>query len=103
MFGLKVGNASRCALSYEPVARRNKGLVRFLLSQPLRLKWRGPPTYFLLFAYCASDPDKTSRFQILCRADSYSHAQSIGRGRSEERRVGHECVSTCSSGWSPYH
>src|SRR3546814_15548766 len=23
--------------------------------------------------------------------------------RSEERRVGQECVSTCSSGWSPYH
>src|SRR3546814_19399526 len=23
--------------------------------------------------------------------------------RSEERRVGKECVSTCSSGWSPFH
>src|SRR3546814_11448039 len=23
--------------------------------------------------------------------------------RSEERRVGNECVSTCSSWWSPYH
>src|SRR3546814_16658219 len=23
--------------------------------------------------------------------------------RTEERRVGKECVSTCSSGWSPYH
>src|SRR3546814_15371996 len=26
-----------------------------------------------------------------------------GVGRSEERRVGKECVSTCSSRWSPYH
>src|SRR3546814_13236356 len=26
-----------------------------------------------------------------------------GRPRSEERRVGKECVSTCSSRWSPYH
>src|SRR3546814_13673932 len=25
------------------------------------------------------------------------------RTRSEERRVGKECVSTCSSRWSPYH
>src|SRR3546814_13701972 len=25
------------------------------------------------------------------------------KGRSEERRVGKECVSTCRSGWSPYH
>src|SRR3546814_4977077 len=26
-----------------------------------------------------------------------------GRQRSEERRVGKECVSTCRSRWSPYH
>ena len=25
------------------------------------------------------------------------------RPRSEERRVGKECVSTCRSRWSPYH
>src|SRR3546814_10420062 len=28
---------------------------------------------------------------------------SIRRRRSEERRVGKECVSTCRSRWSPYH
>src|SRR3546814_11572825 len=27
----------------------------------------------------------------------------ISDGRSEERRVGKECVSTCRSRWSPYH
>src|SRR3546814_18117866 len=27
----------------------------------------------------------------------------IGQRRSEERRVGKECVSTGSSRWSPYH
>src|SRR3546814_21122499 len=27
----------------------------------------------------------------------------LGVGRSEERRVGKECVSTCRSRWSPYH
>src|SRR3546814_5290470 len=26
-----------------------------------------------------------------------------GNSRSEERRVGKECVSTCRSRWSPYH
>src|SRR3546814_3697948 len=26
-----------------------------------------------------------------------------GNERSEERRVGKECVSTCRSRWSPYH
>src|SRR3546814_1896179 len=28
---------------------------------------------------------------------------AFGAGRSEERRVGKECVSTCRSRWSPYH
>src|SRR3546814_16667219 len=27
----------------------------------------------------------------------------IAHARSEERRVGKECVSTCRSRWSPYH
>src|SRR3546814_13890100 len=27
----------------------------------------------------------------------------IAMTRSEERRVGKECVSTCRSGWAPYH
>src|SRR3546814_20943682 len=29
--------------------------------------------------------------------------ESIDAARSEERRVGKECVSTCRSRWSPYH
>src|SRR3546814_4419262 len=35
-----------------------------------------------------------------------SSDRAPGRGRcrrSEERRVGKECVSTCRSRWSPYH
>src|SRR3546814_16479037 len=33
----------------------------------------------------------------------HRHGLDAGNGRSEERRVGKECVSTCSSRWSPYH
>src|SRR3546814_12642555 len=29
--------------------------------------------------------------------------RAVARSRSEERRVGKECVSTCRSRWSPYH
>src|SRR3546814_7572536 len=29
--------------------------------------------------------------------------QGFGSARSEESRVGKECVSTCRSRWSPYH
>src|SRR3546814_16487672 len=28
---------------------------------------------------------------------------TLAKQRSEERRVGKECVSTCRSRWSPYH
>src|SRR3546814_2934459 len=42
-----------------------------------------------------------------CRSriiDKYIHAaKGIDCPRSEERRVGKECVSTCRSRWSPYH
>src|SRR3546814_12048927 len=31
------------------------------------------------------------------------HQSILGRHRSEERRVGKECVSTCSSRWSSLH
>src|SRR3546814_9866208 len=44
------------------------------------------------------------------RGDDRHHGRSDGRfqpanraSRSEERRVGKECVSTCRSRWSPYN
>src|SRR3546814_1144307 len=36
-------------------------------------------------------------------ASGISGAAVDSDGRSEERRVGKECVSTCRSRWSPYH
>src|SRR3546814_2768584 len=36
-------------------------------------------------------------------ADSDPMRESTAAKRSEERRVGKECVSTCRSRWSPYH
>src|SRR3546814_3441490 len=38
--------------------------------------------------------------------DHFEYHQIVKKhleGRSEERRVGKECVSTCRSRWSPYH
>src|SRR3546814_11475979 len=37
------------------------------------------------------------------RAGERSRAADRGEIRSEERRVGKACVSTCRSRWSPYH
>src|SRR3546814_16645167 len=39
---------------------------------------------------------------VLARLDRLRR-NGVARARSEERRVGKECVSTCSSQWSPYH
>src|SRR3546814_12577080 len=42
----------------------------------------------------------------LSNAKEASHIHSVdfhAVTRSEERRVGKECVSTCRSRWSPYH
>src|SRR3546814_13443756 len=37
-----------------------------------------------------------------CQVESAEIFAALGE-RSEERRVGKECVSTCRSRWSPYH
>src|SRR3546814_6371897 len=38
-----------------------------------------------------------------CRAFRKLRRSRASTRRSEERRVGKECVSTCRSRWSPYH
>src|SRR3546814_13730385 len=38
----------------------------------------------------------------LFHSAGYAESGSL-KSRSEERRVGKECVSTCRSRWSPYH
>src|SRR3546814_8573334 len=62
---------------------------------------------------CSSDlPDrplaahgKRGAVSLACVKAEEDHGQETIRieGRSEERRVGKECVSTCRSRWSPYH
>src|SRR3546814_16332824 len=38
-----------------------------------------------------------------CTIDAAGYRLEANAERSEERRVGNECVSTCTSRWSPYH
>src|SRR3546814_12323424 len=40
--------------------------------------------------------------KYLGRCDSFAPAD-YEKARSDERRVGKECVRTCRSRWSPYH
>src|SRR3546814_6607334 len=60
---------------------------------------------------CSSDlrlyPSADARLTCAERERGTIEAEILSNGecldRSEERRVGKECVSTCRSRWSPYH
>src|SRR3546814_20635536 len=51
-------------------------------------------------------PEMINAGRIFVLPSSYEgHPKTLleAMARSEERRVGKECVSTCRSRWSPYH
>src|SRR3546814_11131998 len=52
------------------------------------------------FRNCAASSSAEPPISPIMMIDCVS---SSARNRSEERRVGKECVSTCRSRWSPYH
>src|SRR3546814_13688176 len=82
---------------------------------PYTTLFRSEP--FCRFRVAVSDPlidavpaiagervQRLPRCQIDADAAAVARAlQPIDRTRSEERRVGKACVSTCRSRWSPYH
>src|SRR3546814_17933117 len=68
-------------------SRSREGPDYVPLSQPSPLKGRG--------LNGSSPPQSRQHRIILSNIQRWS--------RSEERRVGKECVSTCKSRWSPYH
>src|SRR3546814_9825104 len=52
---------------------------------------------------CHGRQGKATETMAMPRAQQHDAAVLSGMARSEERRVGKECVSTCRSRWSPYH
>src|SRR3546814_4082294 len=87
----------------------------FFMGLPPVLPWRPPfvemaaPSCFLPQGYSAfggllpgrgvSCPGLSDTPTVIAGLDPAIY----GAARSEERRVGKECVSTCRSRWSPYH
>src|SRR3546814_15866849 len=51
----------------------------------------------------SSDASTPSQPVAQARHNQLTDAHKNDGWRSEERRVGKECVSTCRSRWSPYH
>src|SRR3546814_7652891 len=63
-----------------------------------------PPPLAPLVLRWFTDPDLSMRFAAAAGATLQLGVAAAGIGlRSEERRVGKECVSKCRSRWSPYH
>src|SRR3546814_2627982 len=62
-----------------------------------------PPLGRRLFLFWSDHHDHLPAFQARARFDHDAFAEVGLDPRSEERRVGKECVSTCRSRWSPYH
>src|SRR3546814_9424811 len=52
-------------------------------------------------AVLAVEPDHGDDVEL--EADRGLQVLHVHQERSEERRVGKECVSTCRSRWAPYH
>src|SRR3546814_14489565 len=48
-------------------------------------------------------PEHSEQRMLFSLLDAEGNAGMELTDRSEERRVGKECVSTCRSRWSPYH
>src|SRR3546814_13369127 len=46
---------------------------------------------------------RIGRYGVALAASGAVPEGQVDRRRSEERRVGKECVSTCRSRWEPYH
>src|SRR6056297_3043385 len=51
---------------------------------------------------CSSDLRDRAMLELMGYA-GFRSGEVLNLKRSEERRVGKECVSTCRSRWSPYH
>src|SRR3546814_12038160 len=99
-----VTGVQTCAL---PISSPNHGSARRQFSQGLDRAFG--PAHGVMFERMpeAEQEQKKSAFgpgaqgtRARCR---HEHQRVDFETRSEERRVGKECVSTCRSRWSPYH
>src|SRR3546814_11541502 len=96
-----IGDTIRVSLSADPVEEVKVG---FDMLKSLNLRHRG--VNIISCPSCARQ-----QFQVINtvellekRLEHIMTPMTVSViGRSEERRVGKECVSTCRSRWSPYH
>src|SRR3546814_12870952 len=86
-----------CSSDLDRPSPTNEG-ARRMVSDTIR---RGAVRPLESIALGGMGPDPLPRTLVPMKATS--GPLPLGDDRSEERRVGKECVSTCRSRWSPYH
>src|SRR3546814_15030921 len=72
--------------------------IRLLDANAEGADWR-EAVHYIFEIDPASDPERARQLHD----NHLKRAKWMTETRSEERRVGKECVSTCRSRWSPYH
>ena len=69
---------------------------------PHVIKLSGTGDYLAIWRLEGITFETADRAEILVRKEALHHFIRA-LGRSEERRVGKECIPPCRSRWSPYH
>src|SRR3546814_9154913 len=65
--------------------------------------WVKADVFIRIFEACSEEPDMEYAMVDATIVKVHRHGQGAKGGRSEARRVGNECGSTCRYRWSPYH
>src|SRR3546814_884104 len=81
--------------------RENEGdvIIPAQFATPTQINFMAKHARGLICVSMTEERAKTLRLSPMTAHNGTRHSTA----RSEERRVGKECVSTCRSRWSPYH
>src|SRR3546814_14435225 len=87
-----------CSSDLDPALQQLATIVRGADTSRLELTPQSPGLYALSLGLSKTFADDHEML-----AHGLVMYDALYAWRSEERRVGKECVSTCRSRWSPYH
>src|SRR3546814_17453408 len=79
------------------------GMISDNIANVNTIGYKGTSARFSTLVAMAATQTTHTPGGVMSSPYSYINRQGLLQGRSEERRVGKECVSTCRSRWSPYH
>src|SRR3546814_18439171 len=104
MYYTDKGTRSVGYMTRESIEKNNHLIDSWKILVPKAYGERGAiPAMVLGKPIVAEPPSVCTGSYLFFFCGSEAEAKSILSYRSEERRVGKECVSTCRSRWSPYH